>query len=98
VHAGSRNAGFDRSELSGILNVRSWCPIYVIRRYVLRLRFRARLLPGLGFTIALTIARCWRWIADTVALVHQPATALAQLSMILRGVPFTVPSQRLVAG
>src|SRR6266446_382471 len=33
------------------------------------------------------MARCWRCAALTAALVHQPATALAQLSMMLRGDP-----------
>jgi hypothetical protein len=30
------------------------------------------------------LLRCWRWIAATVALFHQPATALVQVNMMLR--------------
>jgi uncharacterized protein (DUF2461 family) len=37
--------------------------------------------------MALVAARCWRWIALTAALVHQPATRLAQVSIRLRGDP-----------
>jgi hypothetical protein len=57
---------------------------YRLRRRLLRFAFVA-------LTIALSIARCWRWIADTAALVHQPAIVLAQMSMMLRGVGFMCP-------
>jgi hypothetical protein len=48
-------------------------------------------LAGLGFialSVAPTIARCCRCIADTAALVHQPVTVLAHVSMMLLGDPF----------
>jgi hypothetical protein len=48
-----------------------------------------------ALTIALSIARCWRWIADTAALVHQPAIVLAQVNMMLRGVAFMCPRGEL---
>jgi hypothetical protein len=54
-------------------------------RYALRRRLVRFVV--LGFIIALSIARCCRWIALTAALVHQPATVFAQVSMRLRGVP-----------
>jgi hypothetical protein len=59
---------------------------------------RARFLPELDLIIALRIARCWRWTADTAALLRDPVTELAQLSMMLRGVPFTLSSQWLALG
>jgi hypothetical protein len=44
-----------------------------------------------GLIIALRMARCWRWIVDTAALVHQPAIVSAQVSMMLRSVAFMSP-------
>jgi hypothetical protein len=42
----------------------------------------------LGFgVIEASIARCWRWSAETAALAHHPTTVLAQASMTLRGDP-----------
>lgn len=41
---------------------------------------------GFGF-IALIKARCCRCIAVAAALVHHPITALAQVSMMLLGLP-----------
>jgi hypothetical protein len=62
------------------------------------LDFLARLfLTGLGFIafrVAVIIACCWCWIADTIVLVHQPAAVLAQVSIKLRGVPRMCPSGR----
>jgi hypothetical protein len=59
---------------------------YRLRRRLLRFGFVA-------LTIASSIARWWRWIADTAALVHQPAIVLAQVNMRLRGVGFMCPRE-----
>src|SRR5215471_4665068 len=61
---------------------------YRRRRRLLRFVFVA-------LTIALSMARCWRWIADTAALVHQPAIVLAQVNMMLRGVGLMCPRGEL---
>jgi hypothetical protein len=52
----------------------------------LRRRGRDRFLDC-GFSIALSMARCCRWMADTAALVHQPATVFAQVNIRLLGLP-----------
>ena len=63
--------------------------IYRLRRvFLLRFGFVA-------LTIALRMARCWRWISDTAALVHHPAIVFAQVNMMLRGVVFMCPRGEL---
>jgi len=47
----------------------------------------AALFVGRGLVIACNAARGCRWIVDTAALVHQPATVLAHVSTMLLGDP-----------
>ena len=67
----------------------------VLASHHYRLRRRLLHFGFVALTFALSIARCWRWIADTAALVHRPAIVLAQVNMMLRGVAFMYPRGEL---